>query len=119
MFEELYSDPARLEQFARHAGSSLGRFQALTETFDFPRYETVCDAGGGQRHGDGDSKPHCDSDGARAPSDRELMRADVVPMQRMQRGPVEWRFCWPWGAGECGLPPHARDNPEGRSQSTD
>jgi hypothetical protein len=29
--------------------------------------------------------PHCDSDGARAPSDRELARADVVPMHRTQR----------------------------------
>jgi hypothetical protein len=29
--------------------------------------------------------PHCDSDGARAPSHRELARADVVPMHRMQR----------------------------------
>jgi hypothetical protein len=29
--------------------------------------------------------PHCDSDGARAHFDRELARADVVPMHRMQR----------------------------------
>ena len=35
--------------------------------------------------------PHCDSDGARALFDRELARADVVPMHRMQR-------VWPSGA---------------------
>jgi hypothetical protein len=29
--------------------------------------------------------PHCDSDGASAPVDRELARADVVPMHRTQR----------------------------------
>ncbi len=47
MFEELYRDPARLEQFM-HAmqGISLGNFHALAETFDFSRYRTVCDVGG-------------------------------------------------------------------------
>jgi hypothetical protein len=38
--------------------------------------------------------PHCDSDGARARSNRELARADVVPMHRMQRVRPKWRFCW-------------------------
>jgi DNA-binding PadR family transcriptional regulator len=47
MFEELYSDPARLEQFMdAMAGISLGNFRALAEKFDFSRYETVCDIGG-------------------------------------------------------------------------
>jgi hypothetical protein len=47
MFEELYSDPDRLEQFmGAMAGISLGNFQALAERFDFSRYETVCDVGG-------------------------------------------------------------------------
>ncbi len=47
VFEELYSDPARLEQFMEAmAGISLGNFHALAETFDFSRYETVCDVGG-------------------------------------------------------------------------
>jgi O-methyltransferase/methyltransferase family protein len=47
MFEELYSDPARLEQFMEAmAGISLGNFQALADKFDFSRYETVCDVGG-------------------------------------------------------------------------
>ena len=47
MFEELYSDPARLEQFMRAmAGISLGPFTALAEKFDFSRYETLCDVGG-------------------------------------------------------------------------
>ncbi len=46
MFEELYSDPARLEQFM-HAmkGISAGNFHALAEKFDFSKYETVCDVG--------------------------------------------------------------------------
>ena len=47
MFEELYSDPARLEQFmAAMKGISLGNFRALAEKFDFSKYETVCDIGG-------------------------------------------------------------------------
>jgi predicted O-methyltransferase YrrM len=47
MFEELYSDPARLEQFmGAMTGVSMGNFMALAEKFDFSRYETVCDVGG-------------------------------------------------------------------------
>jgi hypothetical protein len=46
-FEELYSDPARLEQFLyAMAGISLGPSHALAEEFDFSRYQTVCDVGG-------------------------------------------------------------------------
>jgi hypothetical protein len=47
MFEELYSDPDRLEQFMRAmAGISAGGFHVLAEKVDFSRYETVCDVGG-------------------------------------------------------------------------
>ena len=47
MFEELYSDPDRLEQFMNAmAGISQGPFQALAEKFDFSKYETLCDVGG-------------------------------------------------------------------------
>jgi len=47
MFEELYADPARLEQFMRAmSGISYGNFAALAETFDFSPYQTVCDVGG-------------------------------------------------------------------------
>jgi O-methyltransferase/methyltransferase family protein len=47
MFEELYSDPARLEQFMRAMqGISLGAFHALADQFDFSKYKTVCDVGG-------------------------------------------------------------------------
>jgi hypothetical protein len=47
MFEELYSDPARLEQFMNAmAGISAGNFHALADAFDFSKYETVCDVGG-------------------------------------------------------------------------
>ncbi len=47
MFDELYSDPARLEQFMQAmAGISTGNFQALAEKFDFSKYETLCDVGG-------------------------------------------------------------------------
>jgi hypothetical protein len=47
MFEELYSDPARLEQFmGAMTGISLGNFHALAEKFNFSRYETICDVGG-------------------------------------------------------------------------
>jgi SAM-dependent methyltransferase len=47
MFDELYSDPARLEQFmSAMQGISLANFHTLAEKFDFTRYETVCDVGG-------------------------------------------------------------------------
>ncbi len=47
MFEELYAEPARLEQFMNAmSGISLGNFHALAEKFDFSRYSTVCDVGG-------------------------------------------------------------------------
>ena len=47
MFEELYSDPGRLEQFmAAMTGISAGNFLQLAEKFDFSRYNTVCDVGG-------------------------------------------------------------------------
>jgi hypothetical protein len=47
VFEQLYSDPARLEQFLRAMwGLSAAPCQALAERFDFSRYQTVCDIGG-------------------------------------------------------------------------
>ncbi len=47
MFEELYSDPDRLEQFMNAmAGISLGPFHALAQKFDFSKYKTLCDVGG-------------------------------------------------------------------------
>jgi hypothetical protein len=47
MFEELYSDPDRLEQFMNAmAGVSLGPFSVLAEKFDFSKYDTLCDVGG-------------------------------------------------------------------------
>jgi hypothetical protein len=47
MFDELYSDSARLEQFMNAmSGISLGPFMALAEKFDFSKYETMCDVGG-------------------------------------------------------------------------
>jgi hypothetical protein len=46
IFEELYSDPAGLEQFMQALGVSLGDFHALAERVDFTRYKTLCDVGG-------------------------------------------------------------------------
>jgi O-methyltransferase/methyltransferase family protein len=47
MFEELYSDPARLEQFMRAmSGVSHANFAALAEKFDFSHYKTLADVGG-------------------------------------------------------------------------
>jgi hypothetical protein len=46
-FEEIYSDPAKLEQFMQAmSGLSRGDFDALAERFDFGWFETVCDVGG-------------------------------------------------------------------------
>ena len=47
VFEELYSQPERLEQFMdAMAGISAANFQALAEKFDFSKYKTLVDVGG-------------------------------------------------------------------------
>ncbi len=47
VFEELYREPARLEQFMdAMAGISAGNFMALADEFDFSKYNTLCDIGG-------------------------------------------------------------------------
>jgi hypothetical protein len=47
MFEELYRDPDRMEQFMEAmAGISAANFQAFAEKFDFSRHQTLCDVGG-------------------------------------------------------------------------
>jgi hypothetical protein len=47
MFEALYADPARLEQFMdAMKGISLGNFTAFAEKFDFSKYKTLADIGG-------------------------------------------------------------------------
>jgi len=46
MFEQLYSDPARLEQFMEAMqGISLGNFHTLAEKFDFSKYKTSAMSG--------------------------------------------------------------------------
>ena len=47
MFEELYSEPERLEQFMdAMAGISVGNFRVFAEKFDFSKYNTLTDVGG-------------------------------------------------------------------------
>ncbi|MBK7973481.1 MAG: methyltransferase [Deltaproteobacteria bacterium] len=47
MFEELYADVERLEQFmGAMTGVSRGNFAAFAEKFDFAKYRTLCDVGG-------------------------------------------------------------------------
>ena len=47
MFEILYKDLPRLEQFlGAMRGISFGNFQAFAEKFDFSNYQTLCDVGG-------------------------------------------------------------------------
>ncbi len=47
LFEELYSQPERLEQFMdAMAGMSYGNFATLAEKFDFTGYKTLVDVGG-------------------------------------------------------------------------
>ena len=87
MFDELYADPARLEQFMHAmAGISAGNFQLLAEKFDFGRYSTLSDVGGAtgllssivaQRH------PHlqctsCDLPVVRPIADRAIAAAGVA-----------------------------------------
>lgn len=47
VFEELYREPDRLEQFMdAMAGISAGNFMALADKFDFSRFHSLCDVGG-------------------------------------------------------------------------
>ncbi len=47
MFDALYADPARLEQFmAAMAGVSRANFEAFAEKFDFSPYRSLADIGG-------------------------------------------------------------------------
>jgi hypothetical protein len=47
MFQELYSQPERVEQFMdAMKGLSAANFAAFAEKFDFSRYQTLCDVGG-------------------------------------------------------------------------
>jgi hypothetical protein len=47
VFEELYKQPERLEQFMdAMAGISAGNFQAFAQKFDFSKYKTLTDVGG-------------------------------------------------------------------------
>lgn len=47
MFAALYRDPKGLEGFMNAmTGISMTNFKALAETFDFSRYQTLCDVGG-------------------------------------------------------------------------
>jgi hypothetical protein len=47
VFEAIYQDPARLEQFmGGMTGLSRINFEAFAAKFDFSRYETLCDVGG-------------------------------------------------------------------------
>lgn len=47
MFEVLYEDSPRLEQFlGAMRGLSIGNFQAFVQKFDFSNYKSLCDVGG-------------------------------------------------------------------------
>lgn len=47
MFDELYRQPERLEQFMdAMSGISAGNFTSFADQFDFSRYATLCDVGG-------------------------------------------------------------------------
>jgi hypothetical protein len=47
MFDELYADPARLEQFMdAMRGVSMANFEAFADRFDFAPYSTMADIGG-------------------------------------------------------------------------
>lgn len=49
IFDRLYADRARLEQFlSAMSGISTGNFLALAEKFDFGPYTTLCDVGGAE-----------------------------------------------------------------------
>lgn len=82
VFETLYADPQRLEQFLQAmTGFQAANFQALAEAFDFGRYRSVCDVGGalallsrvvGRRH------PHLQLTSFDLPPVQELAEKAVV-----------------------------------------
>ena len=48
LFEELYSDKEKTREFLKAMGGiQMGNFIAFSEVFDFSRYKTLCDIGGG------------------------------------------------------------------------
>jgi precorrin-6B methylase 2 len=48
LFEEVYADPNRLQEFLNGmAGAQLANFMAFAQGFDFSPYATLCDIGGG------------------------------------------------------------------------
>jgi precorrin-6B methylase 2 len=51
MFEELYSDPARMREFVMAMGAiQMGNFIVFSKAFDFSGYKTLCDVGGSGAH---------------------------------------------------------------------
>ncbi len=47
IFEEIYRDPDRLEQYMRAmSGIGVSNFRALAQKFDFSSFRTLCDVGG-------------------------------------------------------------------------
>jgi hypothetical protein len=47
LFEQIYAEPARLEQFVNAmSGISYGPSMAFAQAFDFSKYKTMCDVGG-------------------------------------------------------------------------
>src|SRR6185436_16471252 len=47
IFETLYAEPAKLEQFLNAmTGLSRINFEAFADKFDFSRFKTLCDVGG-------------------------------------------------------------------------
>lgn len=87
MFEALYADPTRLEQFMdAMSGISIGNFTAFADKFDFSKFTTLADIGGAtgqlssivaERH------PHiscvtCDLPEVQPIADRRIMARDLA-----------------------------------------
>jgi hypothetical protein len=51
LFETLYADEARLQEFLKAmAGAQMGNFMAFSKSFDFSGHKTLCDIGGAGGH---------------------------------------------------------------------
>jgi SAM-dependent methyltransferase len=82
MFEGLYADPDRLEQFMHAMESlSLPNFEAFARRFDFSPYQTLCDVGGA-------TGQLCIVTARRHPHLRNVT-FDLPPVQRIARKTVE------------------------------
>jgi len=97
VFEELYSQPERLEQFMdAMAGISTPNFQVFAEQFDFSKYKTMTDVGGATGLLStlvAKQNPHMRCTSTDLPAATEIARrkiADAGLRERVEAAPIDF-----------------------------